>query len=90
MQKVLGITLVITSSIFAAFMMMRGIGRFMIFLVVDRPEIGAGFLLSTFATTGLALYLAWVVGSKGLDYLAQVRTGIQEKSDAKKLLVKDK
>lgn len=75
MQRLLGISLVVISSAFAAIMLMRGIGRFFIFLVVDRPEVGAGFLLSTFATTGLALYIAWQVGSKGIDLASPADVG---------------
>ena len=63
----------ILSSAFAVVMAMRGIGRFLVFLVVDQPEIGAGFLLSTFATTALGLYIAWQVGKKGRSLMHQER-----------------
>ncbi len=69
MRRASGIMLIVISAVFAAIMIMRAIGRFLIFLVVDRPEIGAGFLLWTFASTGIALYIAWQTGSKGADLL---------------------
>lgn len=64
----------ILSSAFAVVMVMRGIGRFLVFLVVDQPEIGAGFLLSTLATTSLGLYIAWQVGQKGRSMMRQDRS----------------
>lgn len=70
MRRVSGIMLIVLSTVFAATMVMRAIGRFLIFLVVDRPEVGAGFLLWTFVSTAIALYLAWQLGSKGADLLA--------------------
>lgn len=73
MQRVIGISLMVLSGVFAAVMVMRGIGRFLIFLVVDQPEIGAGFLLSTFATTALGLYIAWQVGKKGRSLIDRQR-----------------
>jgi hypothetical protein len=69
LQRLFGVVLVLVSCAFAAAMVMRAIGRFLVFLVVDQPEIGAGFLLSTFASTGLAIYVAWQVGQKGLAML---------------------
>ena len=70
MRRVSGIMLIVLSTVFAAAMIMRAIGRFLIFLVVDRPEVGAGFLLWTFVSTAIALYLAWQLGSKGKDLAA--------------------
>jgi len=64
----------VVSSAFAVVMVMRGVGRFLIFLVVDQPEIGAGFLVSTFATTALGLYIAWHVGKKGRRMMHQERS----------------
>ncbi len=70
MRRASGITLIVVSALFATIMAMRAIGRFLIFLVVDRPEVGAGFLLWTFVSTAIALYLAWQLGSKGVDMVA--------------------
>lgn len=74
MQRLAGISLILLCSVFAVVMVMRAIGRFMIFLVVDQPEIGAGFLLSTFATTGIGLSIAWQVGKKGREMLQSEKT----------------
>ncbi len=78
LQRLFGYSLVVISCVFALAMVMRAIGRFLVFLVVDQPEIGAGFLLSTFATTALALYVAWQVGSKGLSMVREKPTPPQE------------
>jgi len=67
LKGVLGFGLVIISGAFALTMVMRFVGRFLVFLVVDRPEIGFGFLLSTFATTALGVYVAWQVAKKGIE-----------------------
>ncbi|MFN3162322.1 MAG: hypothetical protein ACE37N_02285 [Pseudohongiellaceae bacterium] len=67
LKAVLGFGMVIVSGAFALTMVMRFFGRFLIFLVVDRPEIGFGFLLSTFATSALGIYVAWQVGKKGFE-----------------------
>lgn len=74
LQAVLGFGLVIISGAFALTMVMRFVGRFLIFLVVDRPEIGFGFLLSTFATTALGIYVAWQVGKKGVELSSRGRS----------------
>jgi hypothetical protein len=68
LKAVLGFGMVIVSGAFALTMVMRFVGRFLIFLVVDRPEIGFGFLLSTFATSALGIYVAWLVGKKGIEF----------------------
>ena len=65
MQRLAGIALILISSVFAIVLVMRAAGRFLVFLVVDQPEIGAGFLFMTFATTGIGLTIAWHVGKKG-------------------------
>lgn len=76
MRQYAGLGLVIVGGALAVVMVMRGIGRFLVFLVVDQPEIGGGFLLSTFATTALGLYIAWLLGSKGLQLSR--KTGFQK------------
>jgi hypothetical protein len=82
MRRASGITLIVVSALFAAIMAMRAIGRFLIFLVVDRPEVGAGFLLWTFVSTAIALYLAWQLGSKGADLLASTgRRAIEDRHE---------
>jgi|GEM_PF-6505283 len=71
MMRLAGVALIVVSSIFAAMLVMRAIGRFLIFLVVDQPEIGAGFLLGTFASSALGITLAWHVGKKGLSMVRE-------------------
>ena len=65
MRRIAGIALILISSVFAVVLVMRAAGRFLIFLVVDQPEIGAGFLFMTFATTAIGITIAWHVGKKG-------------------------
>ena len=81
LKAVLGFGLVIISGAFALTMVMRFVGRFLIFLVVDPPEIGFGFLLSTFATTALGIYVAWQVGKKGVELSSRGRSPAAQSGD---------
>lgn len=67
MRQFAGLGLIVVGGALAVVMLMRGIGRFLVFLVVDQPQIGGGFLLSTLITTLLGLYIAWQLGKKGLQ-----------------------
>ena len=85
MHRILGIFLLVVSSVFAVVMVMRAVGRFLVFLAVDQPEIGAGFLLSTFATTGIGLVIAWQVGKKGRHLMRGEPLIEEEEEDSTKI-----
>lgn len=80
MRQFAGLGLIVVGGALAVVMLMRGIGRFLVFLVVDQPQIGGGFLLSTLITTLLGLYIAWQLGKKGLQLSRSVSSDSPDQS----------